>query len=66
MADFQHPRADAAGKIILEEGDVLANDMPVALPAHHIGDPGRNGLVEHQRLKRRDDGLDDEDKRNQP
>jgi hypothetical protein len=65
MADFKHPRADAPGKVVLEEGKVLADDMPVALPADHIGDTGRNCLVEHQPLKRRHQRPDNKNEHNQ-
>ncbi len=57
-ADFQHARADAAGEIVLEEGEVLADDVPMALPADKVGHARRDRLVQHQRLKGHDQRLD--------
>ena len=51
-ARFHDARRDTAGKIVLEEGPALAHDMPMALPAHHVGDVDHDPGVRDQVLGR--------------
>ena len=44
-AGLHHAVGDAAGEIVLEEAPALAHDMPVTLPAHHVGEAGIDRLV---------------------
>jgi hypothetical protein len=55
---------DAAGKIVLEEGPALANDVPMALPAHDAHQIGHDGVVAYDSVEKECDGThqhDDED-----
>jgi hypothetical protein len=48
---LHHPVGDAAREVLLEEGQALADDVPVALPADHGGDVGVDALLGDQVLQ---------------
>jgi hypothetical protein len=42
---------DAPGKVVLEEGPALADDVPMALPSHQIDQVGHDAVVADQGIE---------------
>ena len=57
---------DAAGKIVLEEGPALMDDVPMALPAHDGDEVGNDGVVANQGIEQEGQRADQHDDKDHP